>query len=102
MLLYRLGKLSMEWKNPHTSNCMKVRFVACYLQILQKPLFTDTADTIFVLYFELCQLRNALGIFTAKKKIFVPDICAIHYFVGLALLHLLVLIRPLHTTSIHA
>ena len=68
----------MEWKNPHTSNCMKVRFVACYLQILQKPLSTDTADTIFVLYFELCQLRNALGISTAKKKIFVSDICAIH------------------------
>ena len=53
MLLYMLGKLSMEWKNPHTSNCMKVRFVAYHLQLLQKPLFADTADTIFVLYFEL-------------------------------------------------
>ena len=90
----------MEWKNPHTSNCMKVRFVACYLQILQKPLFTDTADTIFVLYFELCQLRNALGISTAEKKIFVPDICAIHYFVGLTPLHLLVLTRSLYNLYI--
>ena len=60
MLLYRLGKLSMEWKNPHASNCMKVRFVSYFLQILQKPLFTDTADTIFELHFELCQLRNTL------------------------------------------
>ena len=60
MLLYRLGKLSMEWKNPHASNCMKVTFVAYF--------FTDTADTIFMLYFELYQLRNSLGISTAEKK----------------------------------
>ena len=72
---------------------MKVRFLAYHLQLLQKPLFTDTADTIFVLHFELYQLRNALGISTAEKKIFVPDMCAIHYFVDLALLHLLMLNR---------
>ena len=60
--------LSMECKNLHDSNCTKVRFVAYFLQILQKPLFTDTADTIFMLYFELYQLRNALGISTAEKK----------------------------------
>ena len=93
MLLYR--NINGMEKSTHTSsNCIEVRFVAYYFQILQKPLFTDTADTIFVLYFE--QLRNALGISTAEKKIFVPDICAIHYFVGLVLLHLLVLIRSLH------
>ena len=77
MLLYRLGKLSMEWKNLHDSNCTKVRFVAYFFTDSTKT-STDTADTIFMLYFELYQLRNALGISTAEI-FFVPDICAIHF-----------------------